>query len=232
MGSIRYDAKSGTLRHGVVWEFAGAPELEAAVEADRVCGEWTRREKTEGLLNCPVSKRHVTRRRVLNVSIDLFDGAVVGDFLPLTNQGFNIVTRLFAERLKRSDITGCATRNGVTINVNQSGAKDPEFLLLDVVGRGGFRTRWHVEGVPNTCHYWGRDPVVCCGCGWMSEYGCPRCGKSVHYDRDHPDQADGNELFEGCSPILIVDGKNWDGSDSNGSPKVSRTAMASTTNGE
>jgi hypothetical protein len=71
-----------------------------------------------------------------------------------------------------------------------------------------------VEGAPNSCPYCGREPVVCSGCGWFSEFGCPRCGKSVHYHRDHPEQADGKKLlYEGYPSILIVDGKNWDGSD-------------------
>jgi hypothetical protein len=133
--------------------------------------------------------------------------------LSLSNHGFNIVSRAFAERLKRSGLTGFATRKGVTINVNQSGAKDPDFLLLDVVGRGGLCTRWHVEGAPNCCPYCGRQPVVCSGCGWLSRE-CPQCGNQVYYDRDHPEQADGKKLLhKGWPSILIVDGKSWDGSD-------------------
>jgi hypothetical protein len=214
MGSIRYDAASGTLRDGIIWEFVSAGDLEAAMEADRVYGEWTGREKAEDLHDCPVSKQHVTERRVLSVSIDLFGGAVLGDFLSLTNHGFNIVSRPFAERLKRSGLTGFATRKGVTINVNQSDAKDPEFFLLDVVGRGGFCTRWHVEGAPNSCPYCGREPVVCSGCYQLSKWECQQCGKEIYYDRDHPEQADGKKLlFDRYSSILIVDGKNWDGSD-------------------
>jgi hypothetical protein len=60
MGTIRYDAASGTLRDGIVWEFVSAGGLEAVMEADRVYGEWTGREKTEDLHDCLLSKNHVT----------------------------------------------------------------------------------------------------------------------------------------------------------------------------
>ncbi len=64
------------------------------------------------------------------------------------------------------------------------------------------------------CPYCGRAAIVCDGCGWCSEDGCPNCKKPVHYFAGDPQGADGKRLrYERFPQTLIVEGKDWDGSD-------------------
>jgi hypothetical protein len=214
MGSLDYDSRSGALVEGLIWEFPVAVDLQAAMKGDRVYGEWTGKERSEELFQCPVSRQHKTGTRTLEVEIDLFGGPHLGDFLPLTNHGFRIVSDTFSERLRRSGLKGFAIREGVRVGENQSGAKAPKFFFLDVVGKGGTCRRWRVKDAPNSCPYCGHEPVICPGCGWCSQYGCLACGKRIWYDGGDPGDADGRRLLYGGYPkTLIVEGKDWDGSD-------------------
>src|SRR5262245_44714915 len=124
MGSIAYDSQTGVLVKGIVWEFAGGPDLEKAMEKDHVYGNWMGDENSRDRHDCPVSKTHKTGTTVLEVSIELFGGEDMDDFLPLVNHGFVIISRAFAERLNLSGLSGFVARKGVTIVQNQSGAKD------------------------------------------------------------------------------------------------------------
>src|SRR5947209_7613997 len=115
MGSIDYDSSTGVLVGGLLWEFPVAADLQAAMEDDRVYGEWTGEERREDLYRCPVNKLHKTGARWLEVEIDLHGGPHLGDFLPLVNHGFNIVSDRFGERLRRSGLKGFSMREGVRV---------------------------------------------------------------------------------------------------------------------
>jgi hypothetical protein len=212
MASIVFDSKSGNLVEGLVWAFPSMGDFEAVLEMNLVYGECNGRERSEDLYLCPVSKTHKTGIRTHEVEIDLFGGPAPGDFLTLTNHGFNIVSHAFAEQLKESGLTGFSLRDGVKIAENQSSLDDPKFYFLDVVGKGGFCRRWRVKGAANFCPYCKVEPVICPGCGWCSQYGCPNCGKRVDYSR-REDKDGKNLLCESFPETLIVNSADWDGSD-------------------
>lgn len=54
--------------------------------------------------------------------------------------------------------------------------------------------------------------MICPGCGWCSEYGCPNCGKKINY-RSLVDSVGKRLHYEGYPKTLIVSNNDWDGSD-------------------
>src|ERR1700694_5299668 len=97
--------------------------------------------------DCPVNKEHLTDVRCVKATIDLFggEGDTLGDFVPLCNHGFHVISDNFAERLKASKLTGFEIRPGIKLGVNQSEAKKVALFGLEIVGSGGPCRRFVVK---------------------------------------------------------------------------------------
>lgn len=214
MGSISYDSRRGRLVAALVWNFWIGADWEKASDLGWAYGEWIGRQREDRLHECPTEKSHQTGTRTTAVEVDLFGGKVLPDCLALTNHGFPIISNSLATRLKASGLTGYKLFDDVVIAENMSDARDPHCQLLDVVGKGGFCLRWQVKDAPNICPYCKKEPILCAGCGWRDFYDCPRCGRRVHHGGGYEVAPDGKSLrLEPGPDKLIVEAKDWDGSD-------------------
>ena len=214
MGSISYDSKRGRLVPGLVWRFGIVADWEKALEAGMIFGEWLGTEREDSLHDCPSDKSHQTGTTTTFLDIGLRGGKGLPDFLALSNHGFPIVSSVMAKRLRASQLTGYDLSDGVAISDNTSKAKDVDFELFHVVGKGGFCTRWRIEDAPNVCPYCEKEPILCPGCGWREFFWCPRCKRRVHHGGGYEIAPDGKNLELKPEPDKwIVEAKEWDGSD-------------------
>jgi hypothetical protein len=102
----------------------------------------------------------------------------------------------------------------VKIEVNQSEVKDPKLYLFDVIGSGGFCHRFKIKDAANRCPFCGREPIICPGCGLQEE--CPSCGRETCVPArrgEVVDPADRRLRRGGIPDPLIVESRDWDGSD-------------------
>src|SRR5256885_1928189 len=89
MASISFDDRSGKLVQALIWEQqAAAPDQ---TFKGRVYGEYTGKGKFTDIRRCSLDKEHSPRLACEEVWIDLFGGKVLGNFIPLSNHGFNII---------------------------------------------------------------------------------------------------------------------------------------------
>jgi hypothetical protein len=219
-GVIEYDARSGKLIKGRVWLFDLASfgtlldKAPPGVVYAKPAGDLDSR--TEAVRACPVSKRHVTDRKLLEIAVDLFGGDCMGDFVPFSEGVLPIISKRLAERLKGSKLTGYQVRPIIRIGSNQSGVRDVELFYLDFVGHGGRSQRWQVKGAKNLCPHCGREHMVCPGCGHLNWPRCVACDQLTLFRPDAPDYSHPKGLRlakNGWPDVLIVEGQQWDGSD-------------------
>jgi hypothetical protein len=208
---ITYDDASGDLRPGVIWEMA-TKDFSDLLDLKIIRCECTK-DRSRELFECPLSRVHHTGLTCDSVSVDLFGGPKLGNFVPVTNHGHNIVSAKFADLLKRSGLTGWRVRQVVKIEANQSKVKEPELLLFEVVGKGGICHRYKVTPADAKCPFCGREPMICPGCGKIISR-CWQCDKpTLVGEEEHPGSADKRVRIGKYPAALIVAAKDWDGSD-------------------
>lgn len=211
-GVIRYDSHAGKLRSDLVWRLgdAGTPLF------DRNCiYAHIARSNGHYLKQCPTDKYHDTGYELTEIVIDLFGDKddKLADFVPCAF--YRIVSSAFAERLKKSGLTGFTCRPIVKVGENQSQEKDPKLLLLDIGNSNcNLSQRFTIEGGPNRCPHCGNTTMVCPSCGFTNWPVCIRCEKWTIYKKDisisHPN---GFQLVGFPPDTAIVEGKQWDGRD-------------------
>jgi hypothetical protein len=187
-------------------------DLAALLDLDIIYCECTK-DRSRDLFECPVSRMHQTRLSCDSVSVDLFGGPKVGNFVPVCQHGHNIVSAKFADQLKRSGLTGWRVRPVVKVEVNQSKVAHPELLLFEVVGKGGICRRFRVTPPATKCPFCGRELMICPGCGKINS-PCWQCGKPTLVAEDeNPGPTDKRVRIGKYPDRLIVEAKDWDGSD-------------------
>src|SRR5690606_2592791 len=113
---------------------------------------------------CPTHREHVRRRRIKSAQADVLGGGRLSDFVPSSTYDKIVVTEGFAERLKRSGLTGTQFLP-LRIKVNQSLKPDPTLFVLQFAGDDCLRPL-KLQGAPNACPHCGKAPLICPECGF------------------------------------------------------------------
>src|SRR5262249_24106863 len=146
---------------------------------------------TKEIKDCSLYKDHVSDAQFTRISLDLFGGKLLSDFVPVSDFAFLVVSKKFADRLKMSGLTGYAIAAIVRIVCNQSEIPDPLLYYLDSTSNAGsVYQRWVVKGAPNLCPHCGKEPMVCPGCGKINWPRCFRCERLTMFRPDAPDYSD------------------------------------------
>lgn len=206
MATIYYDAKSGNLVQGIVWELL--PDDRGAFDHTFVYGNDL--SETDWTYQCPSNKKHQTGASSEEILLEIFGGPSVTDWVRIADRG-GIVTQDFADRVQACKLTGMSFRNCVKVDCNQSKIETPKFLLAEVPGKGGRCQRFKVSGGPNICPFCGLEPVVCPDCRVVFNW-CPNCDQRILRDEGDVKLGDIRLVHRGFPNSLIVEAKDWDGS--------------------
>jgi len=216
MKVMKYDSTTGDLRPGLVWEYHTGFSVNLRLGLKTKYAEFVA-DTAEFTYDCKVNKEHETGLRAQEVQVDMFGGRdPLGNFVPLVNHGFTLLSPGFAARLGNSGLTGFDIRPIVKVNVDQTDAGLTRLDELKIVGRAGnCSNRLVFEGGANTCPFCGAVPVVCPGCGEFNN-PCPNCGQETLVQRKEDIVPGEQRIFYGlgCEPkIFVVEERDWDGSD-------------------
>jgi len=163
---------------------------------------------------CISSPTHVTHTYYKNVSLDVYGGPRLSEFIP-DPHGFCVMSDVFAERVRTLRLQGLDVRLAV-IRDSEGTLKHPKLLILQFVGKCRDRTP-KVEHAPNACPYCGAAPMICQECGF-APWQCPTCGKegriAAHLHRGEDDKRLRIGIPKGYFQRgQILEGKHWDGAD-------------------
>lgn len=211
-GTIYYDNTTGKLVSDKVWQMSFSysdinPPIGEVVYAESS-------EKTREIADCPRDKRHITDCQITEVALGLFSGKALGDFVPAF--GLPIISDRLAKRLVETDLTGYEVQPIVKIEENQSGLKHPKLFYLAFVGKGGrYTSRLRIKDAPNLCPHCGKEVMLCPACGFFNDCECIGCGKITVFRPNNPDYSHpkGHLIKWPFPETLIIEGKEWDGSD-------------------
>jgi len=208
---LYYDDRSGELITDMIWEF-NTPEIsDEDFERGQAYGTCTSYEVDE-VFGCPEYKYHRTDIVCRSATVDVF-GEWPGVCLPLSNHGFNIASEEFAQEFKRSGLTGVMFRPSVKVSRNYSDIKKPDFVLMDVVGKGGIGRRFKLEGIENKCPYCDKEPIYCPGCSLITRF-CHETNAPLLGRKAREYASPGIPVIDTkFSEKRVVDAKTWDGSD-------------------
>ncbi len=219
-GSIAYDNRSGTLVPDQSWVFELWPTnpVEMVGEAVYAKPAWEGKSRFVEVKDCPYDRDHVTDYRQVAITVDLFGGPTLADFVPLSDDPLPIISEQFAERLQTSALSGYRIMPIVQVTCNQTAIVEPKLLYLEFAGKGGIaHHRWKVTGAPNLCPHCHKVPMVCPGCGYINWPKCSNCRQLTLFRPDVPEYSHpkGFRLEESDlgEYVQIVEGSQWDGSD-------------------
>lgn len=217
MGTITYDNWTGRLATGAIWLLDYAFVKLRTDTSDIIWAEPGEGGSSQDIKECPIDPRHVTEIVDLQVKLELFGSGTVADFVPVSQDIIPVISPRFAERLRRTDLTGFVIEDIVTISLNQSQLRNPRLLYLKITGRGGRpqARRLEVSGASNLCPHCGKVPMVCPSCGQTNWPTCVECGQWTLRIPKRPEYSHPKGfLLQGYPPdVHIVEGKHWDGSD-------------------
>jgi hypothetical protein len=211
---LLYDDSSGDLHADQVWRFTSL----AGEVGDVLYGETVDSNAVE-VRDCPIDKLHVTKHRLTEITLTLHgDAARSGEFVPVWDGGFLIVTDEFASRLTGSGLSGFELRKNVTVRDGAEPAEGPSLTYLEVVGDGGTTARrWKILGAPNACPHCKLAPMVCTACGHQNWPRCSNCANFTLFRPEAPAYSHprGFRLGDSGSGDArpIVEASTWDGSD-------------------
>lgn len=216
MAMIRYDQWSGRLLADFIWELELYPsgQLESCdsiVYAKLAAQDPSKREPVR---NCSIDHRH-WRDRFMRLSLDLFGGDTLGDFVPLYEEYVFVVSQLFRNKLQNSTLTGYATRSAVALGSNQSGVQNPDLFILDFVADVRSGNRLRITEGENTCPHCKQVPMICPHCHFTNWPACINCSRWTLNLPNLPENSDRNGFTVEAYPPeeWIVEGQEWDGSD-------------------
>jgi hypothetical protein len=228
-GKIRFGNVSAKLIPGKVWavdlSYLDVEDVTYAKTTSRTGIPFCRKVR-----DCPVDKRHITGREYLNIAIDLYGSERLGDFVPCSGEYLAIISEKFADKLRRSQLTGYNVRPIVKVIGNPREIEATNLFYLEFAGKGGNSKHLVVEGNANLCPHCRETPMVCPACGHTNWPKCVHCDQWTLFLPAMPECSHPNGfLIEGYPPdVDIVDAKAWDGSDffkaSGGLPFVSNKA--------
>jgi len=161
---------------------------------------------------CPVNRRHCTRRQLAGLEVDVCGGPLVRHLLPLGPlDEFVMVSEEMAVLLQQLAPRKMALERA-KINVNQSEVRNVRVWGWQFLGRARIWPH-RIEGGSNACPFCGAPNVFCEGCT-DAKMQCPQCEKpGIFVHENEWGGAGDKRIVYGDSVSSMLDGQWWDGSD-------------------
>lgn len=161
-------------------------------------------------VRCASQQAHVLEWRTKTVSADVLGGEKMGILIPDITMFHVVMTPDIARQFAQQKFHGADVKP-LTINVNQSDLRNPQFSYVEVKAPRCTRDPEVIITGSIACPYCGWKPMVCPACNYW-ERSCPSCRKDPYVETaKHGGASD--IRFKRDRPVAIWEGHRWTGSD-------------------